>query len=502
MLRATKQDSCVGLSDPFCQPISLWRAIITNRDETHKAEPVGPIEPVGLKLYRHMSRAAGPLARMALRYRSTKGKEDPARIGERRGEAGKPRPDGPLIWIHGASVGESLSVLPLVDHLSDLAPGTRFLVTTGTVTSARLLEQRLPANAVHQFVPLDHPQFVDRFLNHWHPDAALFVESEFWPNLILKAREKVPFMALLNGRISPRSFEDWKRQANTIRFLLSSFDLILAQDIPNAERLSDLSGNIVETFGNLKTAAPALPTDDAQAHALSAMIGDRPYWLAASTHLGEESVVCKAHQVLKEKRPNALTILAPRHPNRADEVRAIVEEHGLSVAQRTMGEDITPATDVYLADTLGELGLFYGLCDVAFVGGGLTPKGGHNPLEPARLNCAILHGPHIFNFAETYETLRDAGGAALVRNERELAYALARLFNDSKTCQAMITRAQEAATNSAMEVLHKSSEALRERLPLLLAANTNAPGGAPQSLINSGADISASPSRSDHSNTE
>jgi 3-deoxy-D-manno-octulosonic-acid transferase len=351
-------------------------------------------EPFGLRLYRAISRFAGPVADLALKRRLRDGKEDPARIEERRGVAGQARPDGTLIWIHGASVGESLSVLPLVRRLQSLRRDLRFLVTTGTVTSAQLMAERLPEGAVHQYIPLDHPQYVSAFLDHWRPQAALFVESEFWPNLILAARERVNFMALINGRVSPRSYEDWSRRPHTIRYVLSTFDLIIAQDGHNAERLSALSGRDVASFGNLKNAAPPLPGESAELERLRREIRER-------------------------------------------EVAEIASGLGLEAQLRSQNLPIERRADIYIADTLGELGLFYRLSDISFVGGSLTAKGGHNPLEPARLGGAVLHGPYTFNFVETYAEMRAAGGAALVRNERELATAVRRLLTDEKTRSAM-----------------------------------------------------------------
>lgn len=417
-------------------------------------------EPLGLKIYRTVSRAGAPVASLALQRRLKAGKEDPARIGERKGLAGRTRPEGPLVWIHGASVGESLSVIPLVERLKAVHPGCAFLVTTGTVTSAKLMKERLPEGAFHQFIPLDHPDYVTAFLDHWRPDAALFVESEFWPNLVLGARAKVRFMALVNGRVSPRSFEDWKRQPNAIKFILSSFDVVIAQDPQNAERLSILSGRCVETFGNLKYAAPALPGDDGALAALKAEVGPRPLWLAASTHPGEEDSVLDAAKLLKAEFPHLLTIVAPRHPTRGGEVAALCEAKELAHALRSTAAPIAPDTDVYIADTLGELGLFYRLCDVSFVGGSIVDKGGHNPLEPARLGAAILHGPHIFNFVETYREMRKTGGAALVRNEREIASAVRRLFADAKTRSAMTHAAQKAAEEGAERILGEVCTAL------------------------------------------
>lgn len=410
-------------------------------------------EPLGLKLYRTVSRAGDPVASFALKRRLKAGKEDPARIGERKGKAGRRRPDGPLVWIHGASVGESLSILPLVAKLRSAHSDCHFLITTGTVTSAKLMEERLPDGAFHQFIPLDHPDYVRAFLNHWRPDAALFVESEFWPNLILGARQRARFMGLVNGRVSPRSFEDWKRQPNAIKYILSSFDLIIAQDPQNAARLSTLSGRPVECFGNLKYAAPPLPGDEAGLESLESQISGRRLWLAASTHPDEEETVLKAAKLLQAEFPDLLTILAPRHPTRGAEIGALCREANASFVLRSQKQPIAPDTDIYIADTLGELGLFYRLSDVSFVGGSLTEKGGHNPLEPARLGAAILHGPHVFNFVETYAEMRRTGGAALVRNEREIASAVRRLFTDAKTRNTMTQAAQYAAETNAERIL-------------------------------------------------
>ncbi len=422
-------------------------------------------EPLGLKIYRTVSRAAEPIANIALQRRLRSGKEDHARIGERRGLAGRGRPDGALVWIHGASVGESLSVIPLVHRLQEQRPNVNFLVTTGTVTSAKLMAERLPTGSFHQFIPLDHPDFVTSFLEHWRPDAAIFVESEFWPNLILGAREKIPYMALVNGRVSPRSYEDWKRQPNSIKFILSSFDTLIAQDYQNAERLATLSGRAVDMLGNLKNAAPALPADENDIARLEDEIGERSVWLAASTHPGEEEIALQAHKILRRDFPDLLTIIAPRHPNRGHEVLEMALEEKLQYAQRSKGDAIGPQTELYIADTLGELGVFYRLCDIAFVGGGVTPKGGHNPLEPARLGAAILHGPHVFNFVETYADMRAGGGSALVRNERELATAIRRLLSDKKTRQTMVEAARRAAEKNAEKVLADISNALLEKIP-------------------------------------
>lgn len=427
-------------------------------------------EPLGLRLYRAASWASAPIASLLLRLRLRAGKEDPARLRERTGRAGRARPEGRLLWIHGASVGESLSVLPLVDRLRAQSPALKILVTTGTVTSAKLMAERLPAGAVHQFVPVDHPRFVRGFLDHWRPDAALFVESEFWPNLLVETRRRVSFLGLVNGRVSPQSFEEWKGKPQSIRFLLSQFDLVIAQDRQNAERLAALGGRAVSSFGNLKNAAGPLPGDSLEEARILAKLDRRPFWLAASTHPGEEEAIFAAHKALQAEMPGAALFLAPRHPDRGADVAALAAAAGLVARRRSKKEPIDPDTDVYVADTLGELGLFYRLSNVAFVGGSLVEKGGHNPLEPARLSSAILHGPHVFNFVETYAGMRAAGGAGLVRNDRELAAAVKRLLADDKTRFAMAEAARAAAERDARRVLSEVVGALGPHLPLAAAS--------------------------------
>ena len=447
-------------------------------ETTTAASPSRRPGALSLRAYRVASRLFGPVIDRALAKRLKQGKEDPDRLGERRGLAGKPRPDGQLIWIHGASVGESLSVLPLVRRLSLLHPSYRFLVTTGTVTSARLMAERLPENAIHQYAPLDHPTFVSAFLDHWQPDTCLFVESELWPNLIHLTRERGIPMALINGRISPKSYESWKGRRKAAHELLSSFRVLMAQDSQNRERLEDLCGTTVHMFGNLKMSAAPLPSDDAKLDALHADIGDRPRWIAASTHPGEEEVVLLAHERAMQRFPNLLTIIAPRQPDRGEAVARLCTAKGLSVVRRSAGETLGADTQIYVADTMGELGVFYRLCDIAFIGGSIVETGGHNPLEPALLKCAILYGPNIFNFADTYRDMRASGGTALVRNERDLSASIVRLQMDDMTREAMAEQAESWAVSSAEEVLTNILDALAPVLP----APTAAPVGAPRNV--------------------
>ena len=379
--------------------------------------------PLALRLYQFASFAAAPVAaRRLLARRLNRGKEDPARLGERRGEASEPRPNGPLIWLHSASVGEMLAVVPLIECIR--AQGFAVLVTSGTVTSAALAEHRLPPGALHQFIPLDAPRYVGRFLDHWQPDLALFVESDLWPNLILaSARRKIP-MIMVNGRLSERSFRRWRLVPSVIAALLSRFDLCLTQSAEDAKRYRQLGAPRVSSTGNLKLDVPPPPVDDAVLRKLKSVIGSRPVIAAASTHAGEEITVIAAHRRLRAKVPSLLTVIAPRHPARGESIGDIAKVAGLSVGLRSRGELPNKDIDIYIADTLGELGLIYRVAPIVFMGGSLARHGGQNPIEAIRLDAAVVHGPHVWNFAEIYATLDQADGARLVSDEETLLAAL------------------------------------------------------------------------------
>ena len=309
---------------------------------------------------------------------------------------GLSRPAGRLIWLHGASVGEAVSLLPFVERIT--RAGASALVTTGTVTSAALLAQRLPAGALHQYAPLDSPFFLRRFLAHWRPDAALIAESELWPNMIVELKRAGSPLAMVNGRISERSFDRWRRAPGFIAELLSRFDLCLARSESDGERLIALGAPRVLVAGDIKFDAPALPADRRELAELSGLTSGRQIWIAASTHEGEERIAAEAHKRLVEVFPDALTLIAPRHPERGEEICAKWRRWAC-LALRSRGERPGPGTAVYICDTIGELGLFYRLAGVVFVGKSFAGGGGQNPIEPARLASAILHGPMVGNFA-------------------------------------------------------------------------------------------------------
>ncbi len=398
-----------------------------------------------------------------LRWRLRHGKEDAARLSERLGHAALPRPAGPLVWMHGASVGEGLALLPLVERLQ--ASGFQVLMTTGTVTSAALLAQRLPAGAIHQFVPVDGPRAALRFVDHWRPDLVLFAESELWPNLLGAIRRRRIPVALVNARMSARSFARWSRVPAVARPLIGSLDLILAQSEADAERYAALGGRSVANTGNLKYDAAPPPADREALAALRAATEGRPLWIAASTHAGEDLACCEVHATLKARIPRLLTILVPRRTDRGPVILAEAARRGLAATARSDGAFITPDTDIHVADTMGELGLFYRLGSIVFVGKSLVAGGGgQNPIEPAKLGNAVLHGPHIANFEDVYRSLDAGGGARSVADGEALGDEVARFLLDAETCRTAANAAQRTV-DAAAGAADRTIAALRAFLP-------------------------------------
>jgi len=406
--------------------------------------------PLALRAYQLGSALGTPIASQLLTRRQKRGKEHPERLRERLGQPSMPRPKGPLVWVHGASVGEMLATIALIERLR--AQDFAVLVTSGTVTSAALAEQRLPNGVTHQFIPLDAPRFVRRFLDHWRPGLALFVESDLWPNLICScAKRKIP-MIIINGRLSERSFKRWRRVPGVIAALLNQFDLCLAQSATDAERYAKLGAPRVSATGNLKLDVPALPADEAALRRLKDIVGKRPVMLAASTHAGEEAAIIGAHRRLRAKFPSLLTIVVPRHPARGESIAEEAKGAGLSVALRSRRAQPMPDIGIYIADTLGELGLMYRLAPIVFMGGSLASHGGQNPIEAIRLGAAIIHGSQVWNFAEIYAALDAARGAQPVADEEALATRLGAWLADPA--------ARQAAADAAAATIKKLSGAL------------------------------------------
>ncbi|HZZ35307.1 MAG TPA: glycosyltransferase N-terminal domain-containing protein [Caulobacteraceae bacterium] len=404
--------------------------------------------PLSLSLYGLAARAATPLAPALLRARARRGKEDETRLAERLGRASAARPAGPLVWLHGVSVGESLSLLPLIERLRHERADIALLVTTGTPTSAELLTRRAPPGIIHQYAPVDTPSAVARFLDHWRPDVGLFAESELWPTLILSARRRGVRLALVSARITEKTARGWSHDRGAARTLLGAFDRILTQDQASAERIRALGGRVDGAL-NLKLAAPPLGADDNELERLQSAIGGRPVILGASTHDPEEIALAEAVGRMSAT-PVPLLVLAPRHPDRGGEIAAALRAAGRSVVRRSLGETIGAETGVYLADSLGEMGLLYRLADVAVIGGSFFGGvGGHNPLEPARLGAPVIAGTDLANFAEPYAALFASGAALKVESASQLTAALDGLVADPERRRAMseaaLAYAQQAA---------------------------------------------------------
>lgn len=413
--------------------------------------------PLPLKIYARVATLLAPFAPRILEKRARRGKEDRDRMTERFGVASRPRPEGRLVWMHGASVGETISLLPVIESFTQR--GVHVMVTSGTVTSAAVMEKRLPAGAFHQFVPLDAPPFAKKFLAHWQPDCALFAESEIWPNLLIEAHGRdIPVM-MINGRMSERSYQRWRKTPAIIRALLSRVDLCMAQSSDDAFRYGALGARNVQMPGNLKYDVPAPPADAVKLAALSGSVAGRPVWLAASTHHGEDAIILDAHQTMVQRLPDLLTMIVPRHPERGADIMALIQARGLKAAQRSANAAPAAGDGLYVADTIGEMGLFYRLAPLVFMGGSFIVHGGQNPIEPAKLGAAVLHGPHVFNFTDAFALLDKAGGSLAVENAESLAQTVEQLLLAPAHLRDMGQRAhtviagESGATGRSMQLI-------------------------------------------------
>jgi 3-deoxy-D-manno-octulosonic-acid transferase len=371
------------------------------------------------------------------------------------GHATEPRVGaGPLVWFHAASVGESLSVLALITRMGDMLPRAHFLITSGTPTSAELVARKLPPRTVHQFAPLDAPGPLGRFLKHWRPAAAIFVESEIWPQMLRRTRARGTRMALVNARLSESSRKGWQKYPATAAYVLEVFDLILSQNDAMAQAMVEMHApaDRVARGINLKSLSEPLGTDPATLAQVRAALQGRAIWVAASTHPGEEDQVLEAHVQLRATHPDLALILVPRHPVRGAEVAKLIEKRGLSFAQRSAGELPRAGEAVYLADTLGELGNWYALTDIVFLGGSLKPIGGHNPFEVAQAGAAVLSGPHVFNFEETFREMHRERAVVTVVDAVDLRTQVARLLDDPQACTAAVLAAGRVVEGKASQL--------------------------------------------------
>jgi 3-deoxy-D-manno-octulosonic-acid transferase len=427
-----------SLNDATKRAYELAGADIKRATPLSELAALAPPPPgFGLKAYRAGLSLLRPAVPMLLDRREKQGKEDATRRGERLGFAGRPRPDGKLVWVHAASVGETNAVLPLIEQILASDPSVRVLLTTGTTTSAGLAQRRLPERAFHQYVPLDVPEYTARFLDHWRPNLSIFTESDIWPNLVLAAAERTIPLALINARMSPRSMKRWRKNARVGRPLFSRFNVVLAQNEAVARTIKHLGAPNVVIAGNLKIDAPPPPVDTAALTQIKEAIGSRPLLLAASTHPGEEALVAAAHSIIAKDHPDLLTIIVPRHPDRGPALVSDMAGRGLIAERRSQAATPSPDANVYIADTIGELGTFYALCPVALIGGSLVEHGGQNPVEAIRHGAAVVTGPYHHNFREIFADLIAAKGAREVKTADELAATMSSLLRDPDSAAAL-----------------------------------------------------------------
>ncbi|GLU28347.1 MULTISPECIES: lipid IV(A) 3-deoxy-D-manno-octulosonic acid transferase [Brucella/Ochrobactrum group] len=389
-----------------------------------------------LSAYRMLGSAAYPFIGPYISYRAARGKEERGRRGERYGKTSIARPQGPVIWAHAASVGESVAMAPLIESIA--ATGIKVVMTTGTVTSAKLVSDQLGQQVIHQYAPLDLQPAVNNFLNHWKPDLAIGCESEIWPATVLSLGARHIPQVLVNGRLSDRSFAAWQKRPELAEALFEKFAYVIAQSELDGDRFRALGARPVSVSGNLKVDTAPAAADPVALATFQRQIGGRRSWAAISTHDGEEEIAAEVHQMLKVRYPHLLTIIVPRHPNRAPEIEAMLSAKGLKVAARSRGDVIDAQTDVLLGDTIGEMGLYLQLTEIAFIGNSLTKEGGHNPLEPAMMGVAVLTGKNVQNFRESFQRLIKNGGARVVKDRNMLAGAINFLFNNPQHLRNMV----------------------------------------------------------------
>lgn len=422
---------------------------------------------LALAMYRVVLGCVSPLLPLWLNRRAKFGKEDPDRLNERFARNLPARPEEQLVWMHGASVGESLILLAIANQLQAQRPKLQVLLTSQTLTSANILARRLSADQRHQMAPLDTPGTAHRFIQHWAPDLVVVAEGDIWPNLLSAADEQGSALALVNARMTEKSLSGWSRFKSTARSLFSRFDLIIAANQMTADGLSALSGKAVASPGNLKAGLPPPPGDTEEETTLrETFLAGRKCVLAASTHNGEDELFLRA---VRNLRAETCAIIAPRHPERADDIRRLLEDGGWTFAQRSKGETPDQTVRIYLADTLGEMGLWYALADTVFLGGASVPDvGGHNPIEPFGFGKPIISGPEHFNFADMFASLKSAGGLQIVDNESALAEMLMKTLADpgAYTLDEPARLAFLGQSNKAMDVT------VRGLLDLLDAART------------------------------
>lgn len=384
------------------------------------APPTGPL----LRAYLLAVRGLGPFLPGYLQRRLKRGKEDPEGWREKLGEASSARPDGPLIWLHAVGLGEVMALRGLIAAMGQERPDLSFLVTSSARSSAQAFAGNIPPRTQHQFLPLDAPGPVAAFLDHWRPDLSIWAEQDLWPGLVVATHLRGIPLALINGRMDARAFNARSKYRSIYRDLYTRFAHISAQDKQSAQHLQALGAGPVTVTGSIKAGAGPLRDQPEKHAALAAALLGRKPWFAASSHAADEAVAIAAQAQMFAQDPARLMIIAPRDTIRCDEIATACTDAGLSVAVRSKGELPSPTDAVYLADSYGEMGLWYRLCAAVLIGGSLGDTGGHNPWEAAHLGCAVLHGPNVANFAADYTAFHAGQAATEITNAADLIAAL------------------------------------------------------------------------------
>lgn len=404
-----------------------------------------------IRIYNFLIRTLYPL--VISRYiekRKQKGKEDVKRFNERLGKPNITRPDGLLFWFHGSSVGESISMLPLIHNLLERYKDSHIIVTTGTITSADIMAKRLPDRAFHQYIPLDNPVFTARFVKHWKPNAVLWFESDFWPAMLSSVKKEEIPLILVNGRISNKSFKRWQQFDYIIKELLACFTYCLGQSDEDAYRLKVLGAKETACLGNIKYAGLPLPVNVDKKREIIEQIGERAVWLLSSTHDDEEFKIARFIENINKEKEGLLTIIAPRHPHRGEEIREKIQsKYNLKIALRSKNEAITKDIDIYIADTIGEMGIWYSIAPIVFIGGSLIPHGGQNFIEPAKERTAVIVGPHMFNFADVMVRAKKADAIIQVNDVLDLEEVVINLLKSKDLLEAKRSLAYNWANNEA-----------------------------------------------------
>ena len=416
--------------------------------------------PYGLKFYLFLSYLLDPIYFIYQLISVLRGKENPKRLWERWVTKQIKRPSGKLIWLHAASVGESLSLLPLIEKIIADDPKINILITSTTKTSAEILEKISVPQIIHRMAPYDTFFVSKRFLKYWEPDLAVRVESEIWPRILLELKKnKIPNF-LLNARFSKTSILRIEKQADAASFLFSLFDRIHVQEKSTKETLTKVGveNQKIKVTGSLKDSREMLPVDGDIIKQFQTVIGEQKIWLSACTHPGEDEIVLKAH-----KKIGGLLLIAPRHIERGKQIARLSRSMGFSTQLRSESANIRAETAVYIADTMGEMGTWYSLSRAAFIGGSLVDKGGHNPVEAVQLNTFILHGPHIYNSEEKYDKLQEVGVCFQVSGEKDIVQQILRLQGSNKKLRLTLSALIDTQT-ALKEALSAINFALTQRL--------------------------------------